>query len=63
MHIMDNIDPVIIDLDDSNSNNEEPVEGPVKYVEIECEEESKTIWIKTMIKKKYIYTAPFGVGG
>ena len=37
------LDPVIINLDDSYSYNEEPVEEPVDYIEIECEEESLTI--------------------
>ena len=40
---MGHIDPVIINLDDSYSYNEEPVEEPVEYVEIESEEESQTI--------------------
>ena len=35
-----NIDPVIINLDDKYSHNKEPVEEPVEYIEIECEEES-----------------------
>ena len=29
---MDHIDPFIIDLDDSYSYNEKPVEGPVEYL-------------------------------
>ena len=37
---MDRIDPVFINLDDSYSYNEEPVEEPVEYVQIESEEES-----------------------
>ena len=40
MHIMDHMDPVIINLDDSYSYDEEPVEEPVEYIEIEWEEES-----------------------
>ena len=43
MHIMEDIDPVIINLDDSFSDNEDPVEEPVEYVEIESEEESETV--------------------
>ena len=37
---MVHIDPVIINLDDSYSYNEEPVKEPVEYVKIENEEES-----------------------
>ena len=40
MHIIHHIDPVIINLDDSFSCNEYPVEESVEYVQIESEEES-----------------------
>ena len=62
IHIMDHIDPVIINLDDSYRYNEELVKEPIEYVNIESEKESWTIWIQMVIFKK-IYTVPFGVGG
>ena len=40
MYIMDDIDPVVINLDNNYSDNEEPVEEPVEYINIESEEES-----------------------